>query len=235
MLGILGGMGPMATVDFLRRLVELTPALRDQDHLPCIVAQAPGIPDRTRAILGEGADPLPALEAALRQLEGAGATRIAIPCNTAHHWHGALQARTDRPILHIVDAVADALARGGGGGAPVGLLATTGTLRVGLYAERLARRGIACREPEDQEAVMRAIRLVKAGCVPEARSLLAGAARRLRAAGCGQVVMACTEIPVALRDADEDLRPRLVDATEALAEACLRADAASLAPDRRAA
>ncbi|GJE16499.1 aspartate/glutamate racemase family protein [Methylobacterium marchantiae] len=235
MLGILGGMGPMATVDFLRRLVELTPALRDQDHLPCIVAQATGIPDRTRAILGEGSDPLPALEAALRQLEGAGATCIAMPCNTAHHWHGALQARTTRPILHIVDAVADTLMRSRAGDAPVGLLASTGTVQAGLYVERLARRGIACRVPEDQEAVMRAIRLVKAGALAEAGILLSASARSLLASGCGQVVLACTEIPIALRESDPELRLRLVDATEALAEACLRACSRPLAAARLAA
>jgi len=103
MLGVLGGMGPMATVDFLKKLVEATPAARDQDHLGVMVAQAPGIPDRTGAILGEGPDPLPAMTIALRRLEAAGATRIAIPCNTAHHWHGALQALT--PVRSCISSM----------------------------------------------------------------------------------------------------------------------------------
>src|SRR3978361_916323 len=87
MLGVLGGMGPMATVDFMGKVVRNTPAARDQEHIPMIVCSAVRIPDRTEAILGRGPDPFPAL----RQLERAGATRIVIPCNTAHHWHGALQ------------------------------------------------------------------------------------------------------------------------------------------------
>jgi aspartate racemase len=232
MLGVLGGMGPMATVDFLKKLVEATPAARDQDHLGVMVAQAPGIPDRTGAILGEGPDPLPAMTIALRRLEAAGATRIAIPCNTAHHWHGALQALTPVPILHIVDAVAGALARKGIGSGPIGLLATDGTLRAAIYPRRLGTHGFTCRAPEDQAAVMRAIRLVKAGQVAEARHLLQVQAEALIAGGCGQVVLACTEIPLALAEPGERLRPMLLDATEALAQACV---AAAAEPVRQAA
>lgn len=223
MLGVLGGMGPMATVDFLRKLVEATPADRDQDHLGVIVAQAADIPDRTRAILDGGADPLPAMTVALRRLEAAGAARIAIPCNTAHHWHGALQALTPVPILHIVDAVAEALLQAGGAAGPVGLLATDGTLRTGLYPRRLARHGVTCRAPDDQAAVMRAVRLVKAGRIADARPLFQTQADALLAAGCRRVVMACTEIPLALASPDEPLRAVLLDATDALARACVAA------------
>lgn len=238
MLGVLGGMGPMATVDFLAKLVRATPAGRDQDHIPTLVCSAVDIPDRADAILGTGPDPLPALRAALARLEAGGATRIAIPCNTAHHWHAALQAATALPILHIVDAVAETLARSGtgtGSGGRIGLLATDGTLRSGLYPERLARHGLACRAPDEagQAAVSAAIRLVKAGRVAEATPLLEAQVRALAEAGCDRVVMACTEIPLAL--AGSDPSGLLVDATEALARACVaacrpdcRVDAAAL-------
>jgi aspartate racemase len=229
MLGVLGGMGPMATVDFLAKLVRATPAGRDQDHIPTLVCSAVDIPDRADAILGTGPDPLPAMRAALARLEAGGATRIAIPCNTAHHWHAALQAGTGLPILHIVDAVAETLARTGiETGGRVGLLATDGTLRAGLYRERLARREIACRAPgpEGQAAVTAAIRLVKAHRVAEARPLLEAQVRALSEAGCDRVVMACTEIPIAL--AGSDPSGLLVDATEALARACV----AACRPDR---
>ncbi|MGU3420585.1 aspartate/glutamate racemase family protein [Methylobacterium sp. D54C] len=238
MLGVLGGMGPMATVDFLAKLVRATPAGRDQDHIPTLVCSAVDIPDRADAILGTGPDPLPALRAALARLEAGGATRIAIPCNTAHHWHAALQAATALPILHIVDAVAETLAetlaRTGSGGR-IGLLATDGTLRSGLYPERLARHGLACRAPDEagQAAVSAAIRLVKADRVAEATPLLEAQVRALAEAGCDRVVMACTEIPLAL--AGSDPSGLLVDATEALARACVaacrpdcRVDAAAL-------
>src|SRR4051812_8597528 len=113
MLGVLGGIGPMATVDFMSKVVQNTPAARDQDHIPMVVCSAVDIPDRTAAILGEGADPFPAMRDALRRLEAVGARCIAIPCNTAHHWHAALQAETSARILHIVDVVAGTLIREG--------------------------------------------------------------------------------------------------------------------------
>lgn len=229
MLGVLGGMGPMATVDFMGKLVAATPAACDQDHPGVLVLQASEIPDRTRAILGHGPDPLPAMASALRRLEAAGATRIAIPCNTAHHWHGALQALTVLPILHIVDAVADALAARGCRDGTIGLLATSGTLSAGIYPQRLARHGFACRAPDDQEAVMRAIRLVKAGAIAEAGTILREQAEALVAAGCDRVVLACTEIPLALAGPGAALAPMLLDATEALARACVAASDAPVA------
>jgi aspartate racemase len=147
MLGVLGGMGPMATVDFLGKVVQNTPAACDQDHIQMVVCSAANIPDRSAAILGEGADPFPAIRDALRRLEAAGATCIAIPCNTAHHWHAALQAETSVPILHIVDAVADTLVGQGREGGCIGVLATDGTVRAGIYPKRLAQRGFSCRCP----------------------------------------------------------------------------------------
>ena len=223
MLGVLGGMGPMATVDFMRKFVQNTPAACDQDHIPMIVCSAANIPDRTAAILGEGVDPFRAMRDTLRQLEAAGATCIAIPCNTAHHWHEPLQAETSVRILHIVDAVADTL--GGQEGGCIGVLATTGTVEAGFYQERLAQRGFTCRIPDaaGQAEVMRAIRLVKAGQLAEATAILRPQAETLLAVGCRQVVMACTEIPVALTAVEGKLRPALVDATEALARACVLA------------
>lgn len=221
MLGVLGGMGPMATVDFMAKVVRHTPAARDQDHIPMVVCSDTRIPDRGPAILGEGADPFPALRETLRRLEAAGATCIAIPCNTAHFWHAALQAESGVPILHIVDAVAAALDREQGG--EIGLLATGGTLAAGIYPERLARRGFICRTPDaaGQAEVMRGIALVKAGELDEATAILRRQAEAL-AAGCARVVMACTEIPVALGPVEGPLRAALVDATEALARACIR-------------
>ncbi|WP_309139629.1 amino acid racemase [Siccirubricoccus sp. G192] len=110
-LGVLGGMGPLASAQFMARLTLLTPAERDQDHIPALLWSDPRVPDRTAARLGGGEDPLPALLRGLRGLEAAGCGAIAIPCNTAHGWFDALQAATGLPILHIVDAAAAELAR----------------------------------------------------------------------------------------------------------------------------
>ncbi len=106
MLGVLGGMGPAATVDFMAKLIRLNPAERDQDHLPVIVLSDPRVPDRVGPVVdGRGRSPLPALRAGVGALERAGAQAIAIPCHTAHHWYAQLAAATSLPILHIVDAV----------------------------------------------------------------------------------------------------------------------------------
>jgi aspartate racemase len=215
----------MATIDFMGKVVQNTPASCDQEHIEMVVCSAATIPDRTAAILGEGADPFPAMRDALQRLEGAGATCIAIPCNTAHHWHAALQAETPVRILHIVDAVADTLAGRGVQGGCIGVLATSGTVKAGIYQKCFAGRGFSCRVPDaaGQDEVMRAIRLVKAGQIAEATAILREQAEALVAAGCRQVVMACTEIPVALASAEDELRLSLVDATEALARACVKA------------
>jgi len=216
-------MGPLATVDFLEKLVRNTPATRDQDHIETLVCSAARIPDRIAGMTGEGPDPFPAMLAALRRLEAGGATRIAIACNTAHHWHGALQAETKLPILHIVDAVADAL--DGRTGDAIGLLATNGMLRSGIYQRRLGELGFACVVPDaaDQAEVVRAIALVKRGGVAEASEILRPRVEALVAAGCRRVVMACTEIPIALAGAESALSAALLDPTEALARACIAA------------
>jgi len=229
MLGVLGGMGPMATVDFMGKVIRNTPASCDQDHIEMVVCSATGVPDRTAAILDHGHDPFPAMLDALRRLERSGATCIAIPCNTAHYWHGALQAETAVPILHIVDAAADTLAQRGIEGATVGLLATDGTVHAGVYQRQLAERGYSCVTPEAeaQADIMRAIRLVKAGNIAEAVAILGREAAALVDRGCAQIAMACTEIPVALSDVETDLRAYLLDPTDALARACVEACLAS--------
>jgi aspartate racemase len=223
MLGVLGGMGPMATVDFMSKVIRNTPASCDQDHIEMIVCSATNVPDRTAAILDQGSDPLPAMLDALRRLEQSGATCIAIPCNTAHYWHEALQAETTVPILHIVEAVADALAVQRTDRTMIGLLASDGAIRARVYQKHLAKRGYSCLTPdaEAQAEIMQAIRLVKAGNVDEAATILRREAEVLTARGCWQVAMACTEIPLALATAGSDLKARLLDPTEVLAQACV--------------
>jgi aspartate racemase len=222
-LGVLGGMGPLAGATFLTRLTLLTPASRDQDHIPVVLWSDPRVPDRTAAWIAGGEDPLPALLRGIRGLEAAGCGAIAIPCNTAHGWFAAMQAATPLPILHIVDAAAAELARLGVGRGPVGLLATKGTLAMRLYQERLMGRGHDCLLPPEEEmdrVVMPAIALVKANRVAEAHAPLAEAARRLVARGARAVVLGCTEIPLAIA-AGPPLPFPVVDTIDALARAAI--------------
>ena len=128
LIGVLGGMGPLATVDFMGKVIVLSPAARDQDHLPLIVHSVPQVPDRSASILKGAESPLPAMRQGLRTLVGAGAECIAIACNSAHYWYDDLAGESTVPLLHIVDAVGAAMARRGIRDGPVGLLATAGTV-----------------------------------------------------------------------------------------------------------
>ncbi|MDP6805866.1 MAG: amino acid racemase [Rhodospirillales bacterium] len=218
-LGVLGGMGPLATVDFMRKVIEVTPVTRDQDHLPMIVHSIPQVPDRTAAILGGGESPLPMLGDGIAALNRAGVNCIAMPCNTAHYWFDEIARGSKAPILHIVDAAAEALDRRGFRGATVGLLGTTGTVTSGIYQSRLETRGFACLVPEpgvQEDRVMAGIDQVKAGHLDDAKRLLEDAATGLRARDVATIVLGCTEIPVVL--ADDAL---YLDSTKALAETCV--------------
>jgi aspartate racemase len=188
-------MGPAATARLFQLLIEATPATRDQDHLRILVDNNAKVPDRTAAILGQGADPLPYLEASARTLETAGADFLVMPCNTAHYWLGDLRQRVRVPILDMVAETAAAVRNHTPAIEHVGLLATTGTLRVCLYQEALSRDGLMALEttPEEQEGVMATIygikagdRAVGAGLVRIGRSLLNRVA--------GGLILGCTEL-----------------------------------------
>lgn len=223
-LGVLGGMGPLASAHFMLRLTLLTPAIRDQDHIPAVLWSDPRVPDRTAARIAGGEDPLPALLRGIRGLEAAGATVIAIPCNTAHGWFDGMQAATALPILHIVDAAESELLRLGVTPGPIGLMGTAGTLAMRLYQERLDNRGWTCLTPSPEEMdrlVTPGIALVKANDVAGAYKPLAEAARLLAARGAGAVVLGCTEIPLGIA-AGPALPFPVCDTIDALAHAAIR-------------
>jgi aspartate racemase len=217
-VGVLGGMGPLATIDFLAKLVAATPATRDQDHIPVVVSSIPQVPDRTSAFRGEGASPLAAMLASARRLEAAGAGLVVVACNTAHLWFDDLEAALGLPMLHLVDAaIEDAALRAGPGGR-VGLLGTDATLASALYLNRSAARGVRWLLPTAAEmlgAVMPGIEAIKAGDLATGRGLLAEAASALAMRGASAVILGCTEIPLVLDERAAGLP--VVDATAALA------------------
>ena len=217
-LGILGGMGPLATVDFMEKLIRVTQATCDQDHVPVLVHSVPQVPDRTEAILAGSDEPLQWMRRGAEVLKAAGAKCIAIPCNTAHYWYDALAKGLGIPVLHIVDAAADALKQRGVASGPVGLLATTGTLKAGVYQGRFEKLGYAPITVDDKvqaELVMGGIARIKAGDLDGGREKLEAAAEALRRHGAPAIVLGCTEIPIVLMGRD------YIDATEALARAAL--------------
>ncbi len=222
MIGILGGMGPLATVDFVTKIINQTPAERDQDHLPLLVHSVPQIPDRTACLMDNQPSPLTALLRGLKTLLDAGVGCVAMPCNTAHHWYDALAKASSAPILHIARACSESLAQQGV--KSVGLLATDGTLKAGFYARELSAYDIDLRIPDPslQLQVMKGIYLVKSGAVDEGGGLLDHCMGALLECGVERVIMGCTEIPFALEQTHSRYSALGMDATEALATACVQ-------------
>ena len=221
-LGVLGGMGPLATTDFLIKLLNATPAKSDQEHIPAIIRSVPQIPDRSAFILGGGPSPLEYLAVGVRQLVQSGAACIAIPCNTAHFWHEDLSRLSTVPIFHIAESVADHLLNEACHGT-LGLLATEGTYCAGIYQSRLSGRGYEVIVPETERIgrlVAPGIHAVKAGDLSSGLQLLGAAADDLFDRGAGRVILACTEIPVVLTPKTYPRHADLIDATEVLARAC---------------
>jgi aspartate racemase len=222
-IGILGGMGPAATADFYSKLVALTPGATDQDHPTVVIWADPTIPDRTLALSDNGPDPTPWLLQGAALLREAGATLLAIPCNTAHAFLPAIASRLGVPLVHMIDEVARHISAVTPAITKVGLLATTGTVRAELYQHWLAAYGIDVVVPHSriQNAnVMPAIRAVKAGKHGgQVTTALADAARHLVERGAQTVVAGCTEIPLGLPP--ERAPCRLVDPAMVLAQALL--------------
>lgn len=218
-IGIVGGMGPEATCDLFLKIIKNTPADKDQDHFRVIIDSNPKIPDRTDFIVGQGPDPRPALIETARNVERAGASFLVMPCNTAHYFYEDVRKAVSIPVLHIMDEVARYLK---GKVNRAGLLASTGTVRTGLYERALAAVGISLILPdeENQKKVMESIYLVKGGKLAPARQIILEQGKLLAARGAQAVIAGCTEIPLILRQGDLDVE--VVDATDILAKACVR-------------
>src|SRR4029450_2279288 len=216
MLGVLGGMGPVATADFFAKLLVATPASRDEDHIPTLVHSVPQIPSRPAAILRGGPSPLPALLGVRDRLIAAGGTMLAMPCQTAHRWHAGLLRGLNLPFPHIADAVASEIPRGE---RRIGIIATAATLAAEIYPQRGDPQAEWIAPPEDEFArvVQPAIDAVKRNDTAAAGRLLEAVVSRALERGSGCVVLACTEIPVGLDAVASPLRERCIDSTAALA------------------
>jgi aspartate racemase len=206
-VGVIGGMGPLATQAFMRALVQETDASTDQDHLHVLVDSDPSIPDRTAFITGAGPDPRPAILAAGRRLQIAGAELFVMPCNTANVWVDEIQERLAMPFVDWIQTAVDSVPPG----SVVGLLATSGTIRAGHFQRRLDEKGIAWRTPpeRDQDKVMTAIygpggvkTIGRAG--PSARGAIQAISRRLREQGATSLLLACTELPFLVPEVELD-------------------------------
>lgn len=233
-VGVLGGMGPAATADFYDKLVRATPATRDQHHLRVVVWSDPTVPDRSAAIVGDGPDPTPWLLRGARVLTGAGAGLIAVPCNTAHAFLATVEEQIGVPMVHMIDQTVRVVVERAPRPRRVGLLATTGTVRAGLYQDWFTRAGVDVVLPtsnEQEDLVACAIQTVKAGRRGrEVTGLLADAGQRLARRGAQVLISACTEIPLVFDERHTSLP--VIDPTWVLARAVVAAafPAAALRP-----
>ncbi|HSP01184.1 MAG TPA: amino acid racemase [Thioalkalivibrio sp.] len=223
-VGILGGMGPEATVDLMSRIIKATPAKDDRDHIRMLVDNNPQVPSRIEALEeGGGASPVPCLQAMARRLALWGVDLLAMPCNTAHYYHPQIQQAVAIPVLNMLDLSATAVRQRCPEARTVGLLASTASVRLKLYAPALGRQDLQLLTPatEVQEALMSAIRQIKAGVNPNGVvSTLQQTADSLIQAGADVLLVACTELSI-VSDRLRVARPWL-DSAQILAEAVVR-------------
>lgn len=226
-IGILGGMGPEATLDLFGKIIRNTPATRDQDHLRVVIDNNPKTPDRTPAILNDGPSPVSVMAAGGEALFRVGADFIIIPCISAHYFLEELAASVRLPILSAFDVTAEEISSELETPTTIGLLATSGTVRGGRFAARLSRNGISTLAPDDigQENVMEAIYRIKGDQSEAARArcreLLQVEAARLEERGARGIIAGCTEVPLVLRP--EDIGVPLFDPVALLAVHAVKA------------
>lgn len=224
-IGVLGGMGPQATCDLFQKLIDCTPAKIDQEHMHIVIDNNPGVPDRTGHILHGRSDPTPVLVEGALRLKHAGCGFIIIPCNTAHFYADAIEKQAGIPVLSMIEATARAAATLLPAGAAVGVMATSGTLQLGLYHRALERVGLRALAPDDEYQlkvtdIIYGPQGVKAGYRDQAlRSKARDVAGHLITRGARAVIAGCTEIPLVLADGDIDVP--VLDATLLLAKAAV--------------
>ncbi|MDN5319304.1 MAG: aspartate racemase [Thermovirga sp.] len=220
-LGVLGGMGPAATAEFLRLLATMAPAQRDQDHPKIYLLSNPQIPDRTQAILGAGENPFGLIKEGLETLAKWGAHILAVPCNTAHFFIDKMGDLLPAPLVHIVTSTLDEALNKDERGA--WLLATEGTIKTGLYDAHASQKGFQLYKPNPnvQRTITSAITAVKEGRPDKAKKALRNAVEELWSEQDLPVIAACTELPIAYEAASLP-KERMISSLEALARACIK-------------
>lgn len=193
-LGILGGMGPEATINFQQELLAETPAEIDQDHIVTLVSNDPKIPDRNAAILDGSESPLPRLQINAKTLEEAGADVIAMPCNTAHYYYGDIEDSIDAEFINMIQTASNTLEQNGVERA--GLLATKTVLDVGIYDSYFANSPVDIVAPKDKSRLMEAIYAVKRGDHREATQTLIPVIEYLERHGCEALLVGCSDLSV---------------------------------------
>jgi len=225
-IGIIGGMGPESGLYFLDILFKMTKARKDQDHVPFIMFNNPKVPDRTDAILGLGPSPLPYIIEGATTLEKAGAGFIVMPCVTGHFYYSEIIKHISIPFLNLLEEVHRYISDHLDSIKKIGLLATSGTVKSGLFQTLFSEKKVEVIAPgeKEQSLVMEAIygeRGVKAGFKKYPKKLFKQVAEHLQDKyGIDAVIAGCTEIPIALTN--KDIEIPYVEPMKILAETCIR-------------
>ncbi len=196
-VGIIGGMGPEATVDLMSRVIRLTPALDDADHIRCIVDNNPKVPSRIKALIeGIGESPVTELQDMAGRLEAWGADFLAMPCNTSHYYFQDIQDAVSIPMLNLIEITVQEVLKQQPGIATVGILGSTALLLTGLYHQAFSASGVTVIYPETvcQDRLMAVIKDIKKGAVDQAAPVFEAAVYSLKTQGAQAVVVACTEL-----------------------------------------
>lgn len=220
-IGIIGGMGPLATADLFKKIITITPAKSDNEHIRVVIDNNTNIPDRTAAILGKGKDPVSEMVRSAVSLENIGADLLIMPCNTAHYFYERITPFVKIPFINMLEETAKEIKAKGIG--KVGLLATSGTINSGVYSKMFEKYGIQELHPVgcDQEEVMRIIYDgVKAGNYDLDISGFLKVVDSLIAQGAEYLVLGCTELPLAFEM--YNIKADTIDPTMILAQAAVK-------------
>lgn len=223
-VGVIGGMGPEATVDLMNRVLRATPAADDRDHIRMVVDNNPKVPSRIAAIIeGKGENPVPCLREMAKKLAAWGVDFLVIPCNTAHFYYDDIRSAVDIPLLNMIDLTIERMTNDNPQLNRAGLLASTAVIMTELYMKPLKEKGISLIHPSTplQDQLFACIRKIKAGKYhDEERHILQSAARDLADRGAEALIVACTELSIISDAIEDDIK--LYDASQILAENIVR-------------
>ena len=217
-IGVIGGMGPQATVDFFQKILDNTKAERDQDHIHVIIDNNPQTPDRTEFLLGVGESPLKSLVNSAVKLQLMGADLLAMPCNTAHYFYDEIVKFVDIPFINMIDEVAAGIRAKNPTAERVGLLATKGVYSMGLYSRYLKKYGIEAVVPSEEgiEIVGKTIYAIKKDLSVVDPAGINGIIEDMRTEGVDTIILGCTELPLIVNKYPKG--PDYVDSTAVLAK-----------------
>jgi aspartate racemase len=217
-IGVIGGMGPQATVDFFQKILDNTKAERDQDHIHVIIDNNPQTPDRTEFLLGVGESPLKSLVNSAVKLQLMGADLLAMPCNTAHYFYDEIVKFVDIPFINMIDEVAAGIRAKNPAVKRAGLLATKGVYSMGLYSRYLKKYGIEAVIPSEEgiEIVGNTIYAIKKDLSAVDPEGINGIIEDMRTDGVDTIILGCTELPLIVDKYPKG--PDYIDTTAVLAK-----------------